>query len=474
MVANRSALSSCFALAVSSGDFQLSEVHGKKCEVHPWPSPARAWYALIVLTVALMFATIDRSILSLLVEPIKADLGISDTGMSLLIGFAFVFFYAFLGLPIARLADVYSRRLIIGFGIAFWSVATALCGLAQNFWQLFWARVGVGAGESSFAPATYSILTDSFRPEELPKALAVNSVGFVYGHALALIVGGAVIQSISGMSDVTVAGLGVIKPWQLVFFAVGLPGLIVAAVMATVKEPVRRGLMGRTSSPARPAAMPLREIYEFLRDEHRTYGPIFGAMGIKVLLSFGMSLWLPTFFIRTYDWTASQIGYAQGLVMLIVAPFGLALGGWLAGWYARRGYDDANIRVVLFATIGVMPLSIVFPLMPDPMLALALYGLNYFVAMIGVGPGNAALQIITPNEMRSQVRAMFQFVFNIVGYAIGPLFVALFTDYVFGAEASLRYSMSAAAVIVGPLAVLITWYGLKPYGRSVARARQWA
>ena len=451
-------------------DEQANEAHN---EENSWPRPARAWYALAVLTVALMFATIDRSILSLLVEPIKADLGISDTGMSLLIGFAFIFFYAFLGLPIARLADVHSRRLIIGIGIAFWSVMTAICGLAQNFWQLFWARVGVGAGESSFAPATYSIFTDSFRPADLPKALAVNSIGFVYGHALALIVGGAVIQLISGMPDTVVPGIGVIRPWQLVFFAVGLPGLIIAAFMATVHEPKRRGFIGVATTSKRKA-MPVRDIYRFLRDGRRTYVPIFGAMGIKTLLSFGMSLWLPTFFIRTYGWSASQIGYAQGLVMLFVAPFGLALGGWLAGWFARRGYDDANIRVVLIATIGILPLSILFPLMPDPRYALALYGLNYFIAMFGVGPGNAALQIITPNEMRGQVRALYQFVFNIIGYALGPLFVALFTDYVFGAEESLRYSMSTAAVIMGPIAIAITWYGLKPYGLSVARSRQWS
>jgi len=436
--------------------------------------PGRAWYALAILTIALMFATIDRSILSLLVEPIKADLALTDTQMSLLIGFAFVFFYAFLGLPIARLADVHSRRLIIGIGIAFWSVMTAMCGLAQSYWQLFWARVGVGAGEASFAPATYSIITDSFRPVDLPRALAINSIGFVYGHGLALIVGGAVIQLISGMADVVVPGIGVIRPWQLVFFAVGLPGLLVALAMRTVHEPVRRGLMRRpVAAGQKPTAMPIRDIIGFLREEKRTYAPLFAAMGIKTLLSFGMAMWLPAFFMRTYDWTAPQIGYSQGLIMLIVAPLGLTLGGWLAGWFARRGHDDANIRVVLIATIGVLPLSILFPLMPDPRFALALYGLNYFIAMMGVGPGNAALQIITPNEMRGQIRALYQFVFNIIGYALGPLFVALFTDYVFAAESSLRYSMSTAAVIVGPVAIAVTWYGLKPYGRSVVRAREW-
>jgi len=427
-----------------------------------------------VLTIALVFATIDRSILSLLVEPIKADLQISDTGMSLIIGFAFVFFYAFLGLPIARLADVHSRRLIIGCGIAFWSVATILCGLAQNFWQLFWARVGVGAGESSFAPATYSILTDSFRPEDLPRALAINTIGFVYGNALALIVGGAVLQLLSGLPDIEVSGLGSLKPWQLAFIVAGVPGLLVALLMATVKEPARRGLItGRSLPSEKRKSIPVKAVYRFLGEEKRTYIPIFTAMGIKTLLSFGMSLWLPTFFIRTHGWTASQIGYAQGSVMLVVAPIGLLFGGWLAGWFARRGYDDANIRVVLIATIGVTPLSILYPLLDSPNLALATYGLSYLISMIGVGPNNAALQIITPNEMRSQVRALFQFVFNVVGYALGPLFVALITDYVFGSADSLGYAMATAALIVGPLSVIVTWYGMKPYASSVVRARDW-
>jgi len=439
-----------------------------------WPSRSRAWYGLFILTVALMFATIDRSILALLVEPIRADLGISDTGMSVIIGFAFVFFYAFLGLPIARLADVHSRRLIIGVGIAFWSMATVSCGLAQSFWQLFWARVGVGAGESAYGPATFSILTDSFRPVDLPTALALNSLGFVYGNALALILGGAVIQALAGISDVSIAGLGVIKPWQLAFFAVGLPGLVVALLMTTVTEPRRRGLISEAGRAGARKALPLRTIAAFLGEEKHTYIPLFAAMGVKTMLSFGMGLWLPTFFIRSYGWSAAEIGYAQGTIMLVVAPIGLLFGGWLAAWYAKRGYDDANIRVVLIATIGVAPLSVLYPLMDDPYVALALFGLNYLVAMVGVGPNNAALQIITPNEMRSQVRALFMFIFNVVGYALGPIVVALFTDYVFGHPESLRYAMSTAAFIAGPLAVVITWYGLRPYARSVARSRAWA
>src|ERR1700730_14671964 len=193
----------------------------QRAEEQPWPSPRRAWYALAVLTVALMVSTIDRSILSLLVGPIKHDLGVTDTQMSLLLGMAFVSIYAFLGLPVARLSDVSSRRRIIGIGIAFWSAMTALSGVVHTYLQLFLARVGVGAGEASFAPATYSMLTDSFPKEKLPRAMAVLSIGFTAGSGLALILGGWVIHLVTGVPPVTLPLVGTIHSWQLVFFAVG-------------------------------------------------------------------------------------------------------------------------------------------------------------------------------------------------------------------------------------------------------------
>ena len=440
-----------------------------------WPSPRRAWYALAVLTVALLVATIDRSIVQLLVEPIKHDLKLTDTQVSLLIGLAFVAAYSVLGVPISRLADVYSRRLIIGIGIAFWSVMTALCGTAQTYSQLFWARVGVGAGESSFAPATYSILTDSFPPRQLPRALAINSMGFMYGSGLALIVGGAVTQAVSGMGDFSFPLIGAVRTWQIVFFVVGLPGLVLAVVMATVHEPRRRGMisgMGQEGGE-KPKSVPVRQIAIFLGDDAKTFVPIYAAMAIKTFLSFGAGQWTAPFFMRTYGWSIPEVGYSQGLLLLLITPLGLLAGSWLAEWYAKRGYDDANMRVVLIATIAALPISICYPLMPTGEWALALIGVNLFIASLGIGPGNAALQIITPNQMRGQVRAVYQFIFNVIGYAAGPIAVALMTDYLFGDAALLRYSLVTAAAILGPAAVLVTWYGLKPYGRSVVRARAW-
>jgi MFS family permease len=434
---------------------------------------ARAYYALIILTLALLVATIDRGVLSVLVEYIKRDLHVTDTEFSILSGFGFVFFYAFLGLPIARLADCHSRRLIIGIGIAFWSVMTALGGIAQSYQQLFWARAAVGAGESSFAPATYSILTDYFPREKLPMAISLLSIGFVCGGGFALVAGGAALQAAVALGPVVLPLVGALRSWQWVFFLVGIPGLIIALLMATVAEPARRGLLPGVGGPA-PNKVPIRVVGHFLVEQWRTFLPIFASMGIKTLLAFGAALWTPAFFVRTYSWPMSLSGYWLGLVAVAVSPVGLLLGGWLAEWYSRRGFDDANLRVLQFATIAVVPTSILYPLMSTPGAALALYGLNLFFASVGIGPGNAALQIVTPNQMRGQIRALFQLVFNLVGYAVGPLFVALFTDYVFHADSAIRYSLSAAAAITGPVAVALTWWGMKPYARSVAQAANWS
>lgn len=439
----------------------------------PWPSRRQAWYAVGIFACALMVNFLDRGILTLLVEPIKRDLGLSDTQISLLMGFAFICFYMLVGLPIARLVDSRSRRLIIGIGIATWSGMTALCGFAQNFWQLFAFRIGVGVGEACNGPATYSMLADLFPREQLARAIAVLNFGFVAGTGIALIIGGTVIHLISNTPEVTLPLVGTMRSWQITFFIVGLPGLIVAALMATVREPARRGRFVRSSDGTGRQALSVREVLQYLYAERRAYGPMFLGLALKSVLAFGSAMWVPTFFMRTYGWSATRIGLIQGTLLLVIAPFGLMAGSLLSEWFTRRGYDDAHLRVVLLSSAVLVPGSIVFPLMPDPYLALAVMSVNSFVAMLVPAPQNAALQIITPNEMRGQVTALFLFIFNVVGFGLGPTFVAVFTDFVFGDESQLRYAMVAASAIIGPFAALVIWVGLKPYGACVARARRW-
>jgi MFS family permease len=440
-----------------------------------WTSPVRAWYAVAVFNIALISSFIDRQILSLLVGPIKADLRISDTEMSLLMGFAFALFYVVVGIPIARLADVKSRRLIIGAGIALWSVMTTLCGMARNYWQLFIARVGIGVGESSLSPAAISMLSDMFPKDKLPLAVSVFGMGSSLGMALALLLGGLVINMVSGIPQFTLPLVGTLHSWQLTFFIVGLPGLLIAGLLFTIREPPRRGVMrlGPDRGGDKSGSLPIREILQIILNDRRTYLPIFLALALKSLQGFGISMWVPTFFIRTYGWDAGTVGMAQGFVTLIGAPLGMVGGGMLASWYVRRNYHDANMRVVLIAAVLVIPFIVIYPLMASPWLALVLYGGNMFFSSMSAGPAMTALQMITPNQMRAQILAMYYLVLNLVGYGLGPTAVALLTDYVFIRGDALNLSMSLIAVTLGPIAALITWYGLKPYGDSVARAGKW-
>jgi MFS family permease len=435
----------------------------------PWPSPARAWYALVILTIGLMIATVDRGILTLLVAPIRQHLGISDTQFSVLHGWAFVSVYAILGLPIARLADRGSRRLIIGVGMFFWSVSTALCGFANSFAQFFWARAGVGAGESAYAPAVYSILQDSFPPEKLPRVFAIMAIGFAYGTSFGVILGATLLLVATDLAESGSSLFTGLAPWQVVLILVALPGILLAFVMATVQEPRRRGLLPAAAG----TTLPVREVFDYFRANTRTYAPMFASMGIKAMLSFGSGVWMPEMFRRTHQWAPAETALWIGGLGLIVAPLGLLTGSALAERLAKRGYDDANLRVLQIATLLVIPFSCLFPLAPTPELALTLWAMNFYCAMIGVGPANAAVQMITPNQMRGQIRAAYQFVFNVVGFGAGPFLVALFTDYVFGYDGALRYSLAAVAAIIGPVAALLNWYGMKPYAGCVVRSRAW-
>jgi MFS family permease len=304
----------------------------------------------------------------LLIGPIKHDMQLSDTKASLLVGFAFVFFYLFLGVPIARLVDTKSRRVIIGAGIAIWSLMTAFCGLAQNFVQLFVARIGVGVGEACNGPATFSMMSDLFPREKLPRAIAVLNFGFVAGTGLALLLGGAVIHFVSNMGPIELPLLGALRPWQITFLLVSLPGFLVAALFATVPEPLRRGRIAGVAMKSIPVA----DVLRFLKDNRWAYGPMFLGLACNVVLHFGAAAWVPTFFIRTYGWTAARAGVLQGSIVICTAPFALMIGSALSEWFTRKGYADANMRVTLIAIAGSTPCAILYPLMPTPELAVVL------------------------------------------------------------------------------------------------------
>lgn len=436
----------------------------------PYPSPAYSWYVVFVLMLAYVFAFLDRQILALLVDPIKRDIGLTDFQMSLLLGPAFAFFYVTLGIPIGRLADRKSRRTIVGIGIAVWSVMTAACGLAKTFTHLLIARIGVGVGEATLQPCAASILSDYFPREKRGRAISVYSMGLGIGAGLALVVGGQAIAAVSDGPAYTLPLLGAIKGWQVVFLIVGLPGLLIAALMFTVKEPHRRDRIARGGEETEE--IPIRDVIRFLLSRWRTYGSHFLGLSIMGIIGNAYLAWIPTVFIRTWGWGIAEISLYYGLVVSVGGIIGVNLGGWLGDRMYQRGIKDGHMRVVLYGTIMLIIAAVLVPLMPSPWLGLLLLIPHAIGSGIPTACGPTALMMITPNEMRGQVSAVYWFVLSILGLMIGPTAVALASETIFDGPQDIRYGLSLVCGVVGTF-VWILVFNLKHYRASVIEADEW-
>jgi MFS family permease len=425
-------------------------------------SPRLAWYAVAVLMVAYTFSFIDRSILSLLVVPIRRDLGISDFQFSLLHGLAFALFYTALGIPIARAADRYSRRWIITIGILVWSIATALCGLARNFAQLFTARVAVGVGEAALSPAAYSMIADMFPRETLSRALSFYNIGVFLGGGLAFIIGGAVVSAVGDTSTYSVPAVGDLYGWQVTLIAVGVPGVLIALLTALLKEPPRPATSGG------PESIPLREVFGFITSNGRTFACHFLGFSSLALLYNSLFAWSPALLIRKFGLTGGEAGLYLGGIVLVFATAGILSGGWYADWLTSKGRPDATMRTGRIAAVALIPCIVIAPLMPTLTLALiAFCPLMFFVSVPWAGAA-AALQIVSPPRMRAQISAMYLFVVNLAGIGFGPVATAFVTDYVFQDDAALPYSLLSVGLVSSVLGLLLLSAGLAPYRASLA------
>jgi len=440
-----------------------------------YPAPAYGWYVVVILTIAYALSFLDRQILSLLVQPIKEDLGITDTQMSLLLGLAFAIFYTVLAIPLGRMADRRSRRGMIAIGITVWCLMTAACGLAKNFTHLFLARLGVGIGQAPLNPSALSMISDYFPRERRGKPIAFYSLGISLGGGIAMLVGGQVIGYVSTAPAVSLPLVGELAAWQTVLLWVGLPGLIVAVLMATIKEPVRQDKIKMQDQAAdAQEVMPMKEVVQFLLQRWRTYGTLFLGMSVVTIIGYAFMFWIPTMFVRTWGWTYPEISKAYGLVVLLAGPTGVALGGWMGDWLYRRGHRDGHMRATLVGVLILIAFSIAAPLMSTPELAVVML----FPATVGAAmpsaTGAASLMMIVPNQMRAVTTAVYYFVIGILGLILGSTSVALVTDYVFGDDAALRYSIVCVVIGAGVLAIGFLISNLRHFRASVIEADQWS
>jgi MFS family permease len=429
------------------------------------PASTRAWYSVVVLSLVSMMSNIDRGIVNLLVAPIKRDLHLSDTEISLLIGLVFSLAYVLFSFPLSRVADSRSRKVLLTAGLALWSLATMLCGLAQQLWQLFAARALVGAAESVKGPCSMSMIADLVPHEKLPRAFAIYQLGITGGMAGALVIGGLLLSVFAGMPPLSLPGGLVVRDWHMVLLVTGLPGLLLALVMLfTVREPARRDRKSQGQG-----SVPLRDVLRFLGLNWKFYAPLFLSIAIASVESYGLQAWRPAFFERTYGWGPERVGPLLGGALLIATPLGLYLGTLLAEYLTDRRPRDALLVACLLSYGLAMPLLAAMPLMPNPWLAL-LFGFLGFTAWSMTAPGqNAAIQIVTPNEMRGQISALYLFSISVVGGGFGPTAIALITDRVFHDEAMLRYALSGFTVMVGPLVLLLIFSAVKPYALAYQR-----
>jgi MFS family permease len=401
-----------------------------------------------------------------LVGPLQKDFQINDTQASYIGALAFSLFYAVLGIPIARWADRWNRRKIMGAGVATWSLFTALCATARSFGRLFFFRVGVGVGEASLQAPSVSLLADYFPRERLSRAMSVYSLGNFLGSGLAYLFGGLITQWALTAAAPTLPFLGEIRPWQAVFVYIGLPGLLVAALFLTVREPPRRNVdqAGRY--------LPLSALFKYVFANKMTYLTHGIGFAISASVNFALAFWIPQFFVRTFQWDVAKSGKVQGILTMTLGVVGVLIGGRIADWFVARGKVDGPLRVGIIASVGMLIFGTLFPLMPTPALAVAALAVVNIFAALPWGAANAAAAEIAPTPLRAQGAALYFFLLSLISGTLGPTALALFTDRVFGKE-NIRYSFVAIDVIGMTLAIVLFSVGLAAYRRTLDYRDRW-
>lgn len=424
-----------------------------------------AWYVVAVLTLASISANVDQLIISLLVGPIKRDLHITDVQISYIAGAAFAIFFAVLGLPIARLADQSNRRNVMAGGVALWSVFTTLCASARTFGQLFAMRLGVGVGEATRNGPGVSLLADYFPRERLARAMSVYQFGVFFGAGMAYFIGGWIVGLLATDDTWVVPVIGTIHPWQSVFLIIGLPGLAIALLFFTIREPERR------NGP--PIRLPFSVLVRYITANRRTFLTQSLGFGSSALVNFAIAFWNPEFFHRQFGWSLSRAGKTQGILTMTVGTIGALAGGWIADRFVSRGRIDGPLRVGMIGAAGMLVAATAYPLMPTATLAICGLAVVNVFAALPWGAASAAAAEVVPAPLRAQGAALYFFVVGLVSTTLGPSSVAWLTVHVFHDEQAIRYSLAIVNVTGMTFALILLSAGLTSYRRTVADREHW-
>lgn len=424
-----------------------------------YPSARHAWMVTGLLTLVFVFSFIDRQILNLLVAPIQRDLGLSDTQVSLLQGLGFVATYVLLSVPIGRLVDTRGRLAIIAGGVAFWSVATAACGLARSFTGLLVARAGVGVGEATLTPAAWSLMADYFPPKRRSLPFSIFLMGPYLGVGIAMVLGSKVMGILLERGSMDFPLIGTLAPWQMTFFIVAAPGALLTILLLLVPEPPRQGL-----APAvRPQAAELSDIVAWVRINFRVYSALLIGVPCIVLVLYGLQAWVPTYLLRVHEMSLAEAGTRYGIIALVAGSLGVLSGPFVARFLEGFGYTDTHLRVVLIALVLMCPPLIGLALAPSAGIALGCIAAVSYLVPLPLALVATAVQAVTPNQMRGVVVGAYVVTNNVIGLAFGPSLVAVITDYVFADPNAVGKSLAIAGTGIAVVGIVIVGLGLKPF-----------
>ncbi|WP_339709991.1 MFS transporter [uncultured Sphingosinicella sp.] len=427
------------------------------------PGDAAAWWMVAVLFLIYVLAWLDRLVISMLVEPIKADMALSDFQMSIILGPAFAISYAIFGLPLGWAADRFSRRTVIFFGVLTWAFATVACGFARTFETLLLARIVVGIGEAALLPSAYSLISDGFPREKLTLATSTFQMAGKVGSATAFGLGGIAIAFAVGLKGVDLPIHGPAEPWQIVMMLVGLPGFLFAFMLFSFREPLRRDL-GRADPQARSVAATT----DFVRANWQLVGLMLTAFSALAICGYSMTAWVPTFIGREYGWEPVVYGPALSLMNLLAAA-SLVVNGKIVDTLFSRGMKDVHLRFYSWLILALTPAILYMFFAPNPWVFLVLYGIVQFITVPFMVYLSSVVALLAPNAVRGQIIAFFMFVFTMLGMGAGPAVVGGLTDFVFASEDRLGDSLAIVVIAGAGIAFAALRLSLRYLGPAIIR-----
>ncbi len=430
-----------------------------------YPSPARAWYLAAVLLLVIALSYLDRMVVSILVVPIQADLQLTDSQIGFLLGPAFVFLYALFGLPMGYLVDRSNRRNVLAAGLLIWTIGTLVCGAAHSFNVLLFGRSLVGLGEACVVPCTYSLIADAFPPHKRGRAVGVVSTGLSVGAGTALFGGGYLLELSEKFDHIEWPVLGLLTPWQLVFFCCGLPGFAVLILMVlTIREPDRHEQRNPATNDEQQRMGDLLSLTfgDFMRRNAGAIMIIFGGYMLFTLIQYAMTSWTPTMLTRRLGIHPASTGYILGTAIILTSPLGALCGGFVGDAMSKR-WQDGRLRLAMC----VSPFFI-------PGVLLTVFGSTVFVVMIGacltgftgtlIGTSAfATVQEMSPGRVRGRILAVYALAHGLIGVMLGAPSVAFVTDNVFADPGKIHLSLLIVGSGGAALATALFAFGLRGF-----------